>query len=686
MMVPLPRWSRALRNRWIEEDDNVWLRSLDGFENLYGAALVWAIDAPGRICVMGEHSDYVPYLSPRIITFASAEQRMRALVSPREDGVIRISSSLDGCESVEFSVSDVHIDGDWLDELNCREKPKAHWSNYVRGAVAHTVGLSNVEYGFDMYVDSDIPPASGTSSSSALTMCALMAINLSNGRSWTKKTISIEGGRSEWFGGMRGGMMDHATMAYAEEGNLLQLDFKPFRVTQLKLGEGSFEWYTVFTRPADKGREAMHSFNQLSSVQHEIGLLLENMDEGGLEWEGLAEKLPETMSVPGYGIVRIRDRYRFVRREQERSFSLPEYIQNGDFKIIGEAMNNTWDDTRNLLGTHTDEIDEISDELREMDEILGVKVMGAGFGGNLLVLAREGSELGDKGIYHSPGGGMDVFDFEDSFAPSIKAAAVILCGGKGSRMVKQGVDIHKPLMEIDGVPALLRVLTQLSVCGVEFDTTVVVVPPQRKEEYEMILDGWNCQVVVQTKALGTGDAVYCALPYIGDDIDAVYVSFGTQPLVRDQTIVESLNYMLDRGLGFVLPTTITNEPYAPLVRDSNGAVSDSVETHLEGAEKPDVGEANVGAYWATIESLNDVLVPLVKQKSTDCGYNTPSGELGYPNEMVRACLSKGVGVDGFPCSEPSEMIGIKRKEDIEVIESVLRQRKRWSRASQSNES
>ncbi|MED6297073.1 MAG: hypothetical protein VX828_02115, partial [Candidatus Thermoplasmatota archaeon] len=64
---------------------------------------------------MGEHSDYVPWLKSNIITFSSADQTMRAQISPRSDGIIKIATTLEGCHSSEFTIQDVQITGDWLE-------------------------------------------------------------------------------------------------------------------------------------------------------------------------------------------------------------------------------------------------------------------------------------------------------------------------------------------------------------------------------------------------------------------------------------------------------------------------------------------------------------------------------------------------------------------------------------------
>ena len=116
-----------------------------------------------------------------------------------------------------------------------------------------------------------------------------------------------------------------------------------------------------------------------------------------------------------------------------------------------------------------------------------------------------------------------------------------------------------------------------------------------------------------------------------------------------------------------------DNPYAPLIRDSSGKVTGSVETHLEGAQMPARGETNIGAYWASRRALDEVLCQLHESlySEDEERYNTSSGELGYPNEMVRACLAAGLGVDGVPIADEIEMMGIKTPETLASIREIV---------------
>jgi galactokinase len=690
-MTARPVWSEALRHHWGGTASSHRISTLDGFEALFGKTLLWAVEVPGRVCILGDHSDYVPYLQANIITFASDNQIMRVLISPRDDGRIRIASSLDGCELTEFDIEEERYDGDWLDGLDERGAPYSHWSNYVKGAVAYTQSLNELRFGFDMFVDSAIPPASGSSSSSALTLCSLLATHLSNGLTWDRENLARMGGRAEWYVGTRGGMMDHATMVYAEDGGMLNLQFRPFGVMSIPDLPSEFCWYSKFTHPADKGGPMLAAFNELAFVQQK--LIPSSLDEVGFqhprdqsEWKIVENNLDEYFEHPKMGVLRVRDRFRYVMKEYQRVIDFEQALADSDMSTIGRLLNEAWEDTRDLLGTHTPMMEEEATRLKKIEGVVGVKVLGAGFGGNLLILAKAGVNLGEGVVCQTPGKGVSILDMnEDVRPPNTRCAAVLLCGGKGSRMVSQGIDVHKPLIPVSGIPSLIRVLNQLDDCGIDFATRIVVVPPNRIEEYEGVLKGLNCSVVAQPNALGTGDAVHCALNEIPEDVEHVYVSFGTQPLVQNDSVLASVKHHIDNHLGFTLPTTITPNPYAPLIRGVDGKVTDSVETHLEGVEKPSVGEANIGAYWVSVSALKQVLVPLVEAKWNGEGYDTTSGELGFPNEMVRACLEGGVGVDGIPCAEPSEMIGIKRIEDVAMVEREYERRARWAAGGQSSE-
>ena len=251
-------------------------------------------------------------------------------------------------------------------------------------------------------------------------------------------------------------------------------------------------------------------------------------------------------------------------------------------------------------------------------------------------------------------------------------AAILLCGGKGTRMIERGVHTHKPLLEVGGMPATKFVAMKLR-DGFSFSQTLIVVPNGREEEYRFAMKGMDCQIITQFLPLGTGNAVYESLKFLDEDIEDVYVSFGTQPLIRNETVQGCLNVHREINSDFTLATVVMDSPYAPLIRDNFGNVTESLETHLDGANMPSRGETNVGSYWASRNALQDILVKLHQKLYSEKKerYNTISGELGYPNEMVKGCLQMGLKVEGVCIANEQEMLGIKTPESLTAIRKIV---------------
>lgn len=681
--------------------------AVERYEELYGIGPVWVIQVPARICLAADHTDYWSGFTSELVVMASDSQIMTAVIGPRDDGVISCNSMSEEFEPWEQELGENIPSGEnWLAWLELLGEPTPHWSNYVMGSVRHTQMFEYVEYGFNMSITSSIPPDSGSSSSSALAICGMFAVRLSNQLDTGAEVMTYTTAEAEWFCGTRGGMMDHATMMYSRDDSVLRLTFNPFsqQAIQLPKEMSDVKFATLFTHPSKKGSEIKRAFNELAFVAREIipRLVPKNWQD---DWGGIAMELPEKMSreeivnrwpnerkmfekmYPAlFDInfeIKVANRFRFAMRELERSKRMQSLLTGGNCTAeqIGIIMNEAWVDAGELYGIRTEEMDRFANKARGIVGVHGIKVMGAGFGGNLLLLTDRDvdlSSLGNDRIKECSAGCaasiVDVGDMMPALGNSTPPlAAVLLCGGVGSRMLKQGITTHKPLLPLNGVPSTKLVIQQLLNSNLNFSQILVVIPPGREDDYEDILTGLGVKIVTQHEALGTGNAVHCIIDELLSPIEQVYVSFGTQPLIRTTTIGGALAHHLNSGAGFTLPTTLRKNPYAPLIRDEMGGVVGSIETHLDNAKMPDFGETNVGGYWSSKQALETVLGEL-HSKLYDEGnkrYNTNSGELGFPNEMTKGCLEAGLGVEGIAIADPEEVVGLKTPEHIGEVEQWL---------------
>ena len=188
---------------------------------------------------------------------------------------------------------------------------------------------------------------------------------------------------------------------------MLKLEFTPFEVKLIEDGLGC-RWFSVFTHPADKGGPVRDAFNELAFVQQEIIPSYLEGGTDGIELEQLMERLPVAIEHEKFGLVRVRDRFQFVMNEYNRVQSLLSLTKKNDLDSISALFDGSWRDTRDLLGTHTPEMEQVAAELREKTGVLGVKVLGAGFGGNLLVCTEQEVNLGLDAVEHRPGKGFNI--------------------------------------------------------------------------------------------------------------------------------------------------------------------------------------------------------------------------------------------------------------------------------------
>ena len=363
----------------------------------------WVIRVPARLCLVADHTDYWHAFTPELVTFASDSCTMRALISPRRASLVRMFNMGD-FDDCQFDLNDgapplVTGANSWLEWLDACGTPAAHWSNYVRGSVHHAQMHHDVRIGFDLLIDSNIPSASGASSSSALATCASIAIRLVNGLSLEQSSLVEETANAEWYVGTRGGMMDHATMMFAEAGKMLRLTFRPFtaRTIDSPAQLADYRFVTIFTHPSDKGTSTQLAFNARALAARDVipQMLVDATDDlpdlldVSEVSDDVMRKYP-ALQAAREGELRINDWLAFARGELQRSQEVQVLLQsNGGMITLGSYMDQAWSDAGELYGIRTPEMNQIADLCHRCDGVVGLKVMGAGFGGNLLALVRE---------------------------------------------------------------------------------------------------------------------------------------------------------------------------------------------------------------------------------------------------------------------------------------------------------
>ena len=667
------------------------------------------------------------------------------------------------------------LDDRWLTYLRRVGRPERSWINYVKASVYFcAMKHDGVATGFDFLLDSTVPAAGGASSSSAVVVLAGSAVRVSNGLDFDPESLALDSAKAEWYIGTRGGNMDHCTMCLSRRQHAVHLNFGPFRTELVPLHRFHYRWVTFFAHPADKSDDVLLQYNERSAVSRLVipallAELLTNEPELRDRWERVVatlssdtrdvaaaeeareilERLPESVTLQEIG-----DRFASVYDELERSYPqlaqamgdrplrvrpralhhagevvrvrqvvsilneifssrMPEERAKTEpgLRAVGELITETHESMRDLYELTTDDIDDLIEIILSHSGVYGARLMGGGFGGNILALitkehlaeivnqvqeryyaprGRDGVAEGSV-MVSTPGEGFGLLCLSDMlrevvvnasaiwwkwpvYEPAVERCVCALLGVSSLAEFKPTRPIQPVVVAgargQDDEPASLSVLRGKTSLGYVLDAIaampfpteppILVVGPEAADQPLDLPEG--TQVVVQPRPLGTGNAVLAALPQIREGAVDVLVVWGSQPLLSSTTLARSV--MVHQALGktaMLFPTAVTHTPYAPTQRDLRGYVIASRETASEGAPTKRLGETNVGAFLLDGKTLKETLNRLHSDFWDDAKgcYSTRSGMLGFPNEMARALVKAGEAVIALPIARVEESLGLR---------------------------
>ncbi|NVB40953.1 NTP transferase domain-containing protein [Pseudenhygromyxa sp. WMMC2535] len=243
----------------------------------------------------------------------------------------------------------------------------------------------------------------------------------------------------------------------------------------------------------------------------------------------------------------------------------------------------------------------------------------------------------------------------------MRSVAILLAAGKGTRMRSE---LAKVLHPFRGEPLVIHPLRAARRFGVE--RSIVIVGHQRERVREVVeaacpeREGWSVGFAVQDEQRGTGHAVLCALPTLGEDFDGVVLILsGDVPLLRAQTLARLAQACAESSAGLALATFCPDDPggYGRILRDEGGAVV-GIREHADASEaERAIGECNAGVYCVRAEHLRRELPQL--------GSANAAGEV-YLTDLVALRAGSGVviGVE----VDAIEVSGVNTPEQLLELE------------------
>src|SRR5207249_4577963 len=152
--------------------------------------------------------------------------------------------------------------------------------------------------------------------------------------------------------------------------------------------------------------------------------------------------------------------------------------------------------------------------------------------------------------------------------PAAEVWPIIVAAGLGTRAASSGLNVPKPLAHVSGLPVIKRLVRVVQHATQGVLPPIVIISPEIESQVRDALGGEPIKIVVQPAARGSGDAVLCAYELVRDFHGRVLVVWGTQPVIRGQTLRRSLILAeMFPDYKIVLTTALTRETNVPLLRD-----------------------------------------------------------------------------------------------------------------------
>ncbi|MDQ2842811.1 MAG: hypothetical protein M3Y72_17585 [Acidobacteriota bacterium] len=317
-----------------------------------------SVSVPGRVNLIGEHIDYhnLPVLPMAI------QRRVTVAFESRMDGVVVAKSEDYPDRHFELADATPFAPGDW--------------GNYLEAAVQMLLRRWPLGTGINARITSDLPPAAGLSSSSALLTAFALALLRVNGISPTIHDLIELLPEGEQFVGTRGGGMDHAAVLASRAGCALLVHFAPCKFEPIPIPPGWAFLIAHSLTVAEKSGPVKAEYNSRRTAGVNALKIL-GLDSYRAACNQAADGLPAAENAA----------FRHVIAESQRVAEAVTALRQNNIECFGRLLSASHTGLRDILRVSNPALDELVECAREAGA-LGARLTGAGFGGCAIILCK----------------------------------------------------------------------------------------------------------------------------------------------------------------------------------------------------------------------------------------------------------------------------------------------------------
>ncbi len=338
------------------------------FRESYGANPSVITIAPGRVEVIGNHTDY----NQGPVIGAAIDRSVMVALRRTEEPIFKFSSAGSAVVKIADPVKP--------------QNGQASWINYPLGVYNALIrrGLEP-EGGFEMSVESDVPSGAGLSSSAALELAAGKAMSEAYGVGLDSYNLALASREAEnEFVGVPCGILDQGVSAFGKAGHLVYIDCRDFEFSTIPIGD-EFSIWIFNTHKKHSLLESMYS-----KRHEECHEAVAQLKAAGLDITCLADVSPEQFEERKSALDSVvSKRAEHVIYEIDRVKRVQEYLKNGESAAVGKLLFASHASSRDQFGNSVEELDYLVKILESLPEVIGARLTGGGFGGAVMALAGE---------------------------------------------------------------------------------------------------------------------------------------------------------------------------------------------------------------------------------------------------------------------------------------------------------
>ena len=319
-------------------------------------------DAPGRVNLIGEHTDY----HDGFVLPCAVPQRTHAWLRTTGDQRVRASSLQMEGEPVEFTLG--------------KEQKRAGWGDYIQGLTWILARTGFIIGGFELRLDSAVPLGSGLSSSAALEIATLRAIRSAFGLQITDVQLAQLAQRAEVeFVGAPVGIMDQMASSLAGERDALFLDTRTLHVEHIPL-PAALELVVINSGVTHQhaGGDYVTRRRESEEAAHALGV--ERLRDAGSDALSRLSGLPPLLA----------RRARHVITENKRVLQACVALRSGDVPELGRLFSASHASMRDDYEISVPAVDLMVSLAEAQAGVFGARMTGGGFGGAVVIAAAAG--------------------------------------------------------------------------------------------------------------------------------------------------------------------------------------------------------------------------------------------------------------------------------------------------------